>query len=87
MRTTIDLPDHLFKAVKMKALDQGLTLKQFFTKALQEQLHTSGSRANKPWKALKSQGSADALHPSTSGFEGYTFPDLQSSYRLNESKD
>lgn len=35
MRTTIELPDSLFRQVKTLAVQKGLTLKQFFTAAME----------------------------------------------------
>lgn len=35
MRTTIELPDGLFRQVKTLAVQKGLTLKQFFTAAVE----------------------------------------------------
>jgi hypothetical protein len=35
MRTTIELPDSLFRQVKTLAVQKGLTLKEFFTAALE----------------------------------------------------
>jgi hypothetical protein len=38
MRTTIDLPDGLFRQVKTLAVQKGLTLKDFFTAAVERAL-------------------------------------------------
>ena len=38
MRTTIDLPDPTFRQAKVFAAAHGVTLKQFFTEALEEKL-------------------------------------------------
>jgi len=35
MRTTIELPDGLYRKVKTLAVDKGLTLKEFFTAAVE----------------------------------------------------
>lgn len=45
MRTTIDLPDHLFKAVKLEAVHQGTSLKELITDALKVRFEgsTAGS--------------------------------------------
>ena len=42
MRTTIDLPDDLFKAAKLEAVHQGTTLKNLITETLRERLGASG---------------------------------------------
>ena len=41
MRTTIDLPDNLFREVKATAASRGLKLKDFITAALRGALHPS----------------------------------------------
>ena len=56
MKTTIELPDALFRQSKSLAAARGVTLKRFFTEALEEKLRRStegGSAANKepPWMA------------------------------------
>ena len=38
MKTTIELPDRLFRTVKSRAAARGQSLKQFVTEALQEKL-------------------------------------------------
>lgn len=48
MRTTIDLPDHLFKAAKLEAVHQGTSLKELITAALMVRFEgsTAGSSGN-----------------------------------------
>ena len=38
MRTTIDIPDRLFRTAKAMAAERGQSLRQFVTEALQEKL-------------------------------------------------
>jgi len=38
MKTTIELPDHLLRRAKILAVEQGLTLKEVMTEALQAHL-------------------------------------------------
>jgi len=38
MKTTIELPDPLFRRAKSKAAESGMTMKQFFTEAIQDKL-------------------------------------------------
>lgn len=40
MRTTIDLPDSLFRRVKAAASMKGLTLKKFITRAIEREIET-----------------------------------------------
>jgi hypothetical protein len=46
MKTTIELPDPLFRRAKTAAIQAGLTLKQLFTEALERRLDSKGN-ANK----------------------------------------
>ena len=46
MRTTVDLPDPLFRQVKSVAASRGLTLKEFIQNALQQAV-TSGKRVRR----------------------------------------
>ena len=38
MKTTIELPESTFRQAKVLSADRGMTLKQFFTEALEEKL-------------------------------------------------
>ena len=56
MKTTIDLPDAMFRQAKALAAARGVTLRQIFTEALEERLrrHTPWQRtgnADPPWMA------------------------------------
>ena len=44
MRTTIELPDELLKKAKIKAVEEGISLKQLFTRALENELDGSPDR-------------------------------------------
>ena len=50
MRTTIDIPDELFRQVKSRAAIQGVKLKEFFTQALHDSLfrHEPASEVREP---------------------------------------
>ncbi len=43
MKTTLDIPDVLFRRVKSKAAERGQTLKEFVSEALQEKLASKRS--------------------------------------------
>ena len=75
MRTTIELPDELMKKAKKRAVDEGITLKELFTRSLQHELSDSDTGSTAPWEKLRGSGKADSLAPEDSGFEGYTGPD------------
>ena len=46
MKTTVEIPDLLFRKAKSKAAERGQTLKEFMTEALQEKL--AGKSGNAP---------------------------------------
>ena len=52
MKTTIELPDLLFKKAKVAAAEEGKTLKDFFAQAVYERLHrrASENRQHKLWE-------------------------------------
>jgi hypothetical protein len=49
VRTTIELPDPLFREVKATAARQGMRLKDYVTEALQDKLAKRPTYAEKPW--------------------------------------
>ena len=56
MKTTIELPDVIFRQAKTVAAARGITLKRFFTEALVQQLRNQtndirGREADPPWMA------------------------------------
>jgi hypothetical protein len=42
MKTTVEIPDPLFRKAKSKAAERGQTLKEFMTEALEEKLRGKG---------------------------------------------
>lgn len=87
MRTTIELPDGLFKQAKMKALEEGLTLKAFFIKALNKELRQDSDVNHSPWKELNGKGISATLDASESGFAEYEGPDIFPGMQVNESTE
>ncbi len=51
MKTTIELPESTFRQAKALAAGRGMTLKRFFTEALEEQLRRCSSNNKAPWMA------------------------------------
>jgi len=66
MRTTIDLPDPLFKKVKARAALDGLKLREFIARAVETALHTKGkspvaAKKFKPLPVIKTKGKGGPL--------------------------
>lgn len=65
MKTTLELPDALFRSAKAQAAERGQTLKQLVTEALQEKLaprrRTAGGEP--PW--MRGFGELKRLAPET----------------------
>jgi hypothetical protein len=53
VKTTIDLPDALFRRAKSAAVEEGKSLKEFFTEAVADRLgHSITAKPGaKPWEA------------------------------------
>ena len=60
MKTTLEIPDPVFRKAKAKAAERGIPLRQFVTEAVEEKLDRSGKPADKPW--LKMIGGLKHLH-------------------------
>ena len=58
MKTTLEIPDFLFRRAKSVAAERGIPLRQFVTEAVQEKLRTTSQE--KPW--MKHMGKLKALH-------------------------
>jgi hypothetical protein len=62
MKTTLEIPDELFRRAKFAAAEQGISLRGLVTEALAEKLRACG-REDKPWR--KSFGQLRSLHKET----------------------
>ncbi|HMK21349.1 MAG TPA: hypothetical protein VK466_03395 [Terriglobales bacterium] len=58
MKTTLEIPDFLFRRAKSVAAERGVPLRQFITEAVQEKLKTTSQ--DKPW--MKHLGKLKHLH-------------------------
>ncbi len=52
MKTTIEIPDPLFRRAKAAAAVRGVTLKQYFTEAVEQRLREREHRGRPSWKSL-----------------------------------
>ena len=64
MKTTLDIPDQIFRKAKSKAAERGESLKQFVTDALSEKL-ASGDRAVGEPAWMQGFGKLRRLHRET----------------------
>jgi hypothetical protein len=62
MKTTLEIPDALFRRAKSAAAEQGIPLRELVTSALAEKLR-AGGRTEKPW--MRSFGKLRSLHKET----------------------
>lgn len=88
MRTTIDIPTDLMKKAKIKAAQEGITLKELFIKSLKTELEGEDKTTSTIdiLKSLRSMGSAENLNPEDSGFEGEIDPEKDFFFHVNEPK-
>jgi len=49
MKTTLEIPDPVFRRAKARAAEQGIPLRQFVSEAVEEKLDASPGAGEKPW--------------------------------------
>lgn len=49
MKTTLEMPDGIFRRAKSKAAEQGIPLRQFVTEAVEDKLNATSTGGQKPW--------------------------------------
>ena len=62
MKTTLEMPDPVFRKAKAQAAQRGIPLRQFVTEAVQEKL-AAVKLVDKPW--MKAAGKLRHLHNET----------------------
>ena len=63
MKTTLEIPDPIFRRAKSLAAERGIPFRQFVTEAVQDKLNTRSGPAEKPW--MKSFGKLRDLRSET----------------------
>lgn len=63
MKTTLEIPDTIFRRAKSAAAERGIPLRQFVTEAVRDKLLTATASADKPW--MKSFGKLRHLRKET----------------------
>ena len=51
MKTTLEIPDAVFRRAKSIAARRGIPLREFVTEAVKDKLADAGKVADKPWMA------------------------------------
>jgi hypothetical protein len=59
-KTTLELPDAVFRRAKSKAAERGIPLRQFVTEAVEDKLKKLSDLESKPW--MKHVGKLADLH-------------------------
>ena len=63
MKTTLEIPDAIFRRAKSAAAERGIPLREFVTEAVQEKIESHKKSAEKPW--VKLAGGLKHLHEET----------------------
>jgi len=63
MKTTLEIPDAIFRRAKSVAADRGIPLQELVTEALREKLAADAKTGEKPW--MKHFGKLKHLHKET----------------------
>ena len=63
MKTTLEIPDRIFRRAKSKAAEHGIPLRQFVTEAVADKLRTGPAAGRKPW--MKHMGKLKGLRKET----------------------
>jgi len=63
VKTTLEIPDAIFRSAKSVAAERGIPLREFVTEAVQEKIESHQKTAEKPW--VKLAGGLKHLHEET----------------------
>jgi hypothetical protein len=63
VKTTLEIPDRIFRRAKSKAAEQGIPLQEFVTKAVEDKLKAVPATGQKPW--MKHMGKLKDLYKET----------------------
>lgn len=84
MKTTIELPDQLVKQVKVQSAKSGLSMKDYFIRALKKELSNTIDIKEKPWLELKNMADLSNLTPEINAFDDYIIPGDAAYLDVNE---
>jgi hypothetical protein len=63
MKTTLEIPDSIFRRAKSRAAERGIPLRQFVTEAVEDKLKEAAAPGQKPW--IRLLGKLKHLHKET----------------------
>ena len=63
MKTTLEIPDGIFRRAKSAAAERGVPLREFVTQAVKEKLAAGSTPSERPW--VKHMGKLKHLHSET----------------------
>ncbi len=63
MKTTLEIPDPIFRRAKSAAAQRGIALRAFVTEAVEEKLSVASQMKERPW--IKLAGGLKHLHKET----------------------
>lgn len=63
MKTTLEIPDAIFRRAKSAAAERGVPLREFVTQAVKDKLAAHANTAERPW--VKHMGKLKHLHQET----------------------
>jgi hypothetical protein len=63
VKTTLEIPDTVFRRAKAKAAERGIPFREFITEAVKDKLASDAKASEKPW--IKHLGKLKHLHKET----------------------
>ena len=88
MKTTLEIPDAVFRRAKSKAAEQGIPLRQFVTEAVEDKLKAAPAAGQKPW--MKHMGKLKDLRKETERIDRAieeAFEQIDADVWISEARD
>ena len=88
MKTTLEIPDAVFRRAKSTAAERGIPLRQFVTEAVEDKLKEAGAAGQKPW--MKHMGKLKDLRKETERINALieeAFENIDTEKQASETRD
>jgi hypothetical protein len=88
VKTTLEIPDAIFRRAKSRAAEQGIPLRKFVTEAVEDKLKTASATGQKPW--MKHMGKLKDLRKETERINRVikaAFEGIDSEIWVSETRD